>query len=119
MLHSQRIQLADVLAAEVFEEVAAHQLLAKSHQDSLFHLLATDRQTVRAGAARSRSEARQVIAPIHHLTATALRAFRQAGGEILRTPPLIESLGTAGAVSGGDSAELRDHLHETQSPGRT
>jgi hypothetical protein len=28
MLHSQPIQLANVLAAEVFEEIAAHQLVA-------------------------------------------------------------------------------------------
>jgi hypothetical protein len=42
MLHSQPIQLTHVLSAEVFEEIAAHQLLAKSHQDELFHLRAAE-----------------------------------------------------------------------------
>jgi hypothetical protein len=46
MLHSQPIQLANVLAAEVLEQIAAHQLLAKCHQDALFHLLAADRQPI-------------------------------------------------------------------------
>ena len=51
MLHSQAIQLANVLAAEVLEEIPAHQPVAESHEYSLFHLLAADGQAIGADAA--------------------------------------------------------------------
>jgi hypothetical protein len=51
--HSQAIQLANVLAAEVLEQLAAHQLLAKGDQDALFHLLAADRQAIGSRASRA------------------------------------------------------------------
>src|SRR5262245_46061287 len=44
MLHSQSIQLAHVLEAEVLEQVPAHQLLAERDEHAFFHLLAADRQ---------------------------------------------------------------------------
>jgi hypothetical protein len=46
VLHAQPIQLAHVLAAEILEEVSAHQLVAQRHQDPLLHLLAADRQVL-------------------------------------------------------------------------
>ena len=51
MLHSQAIQLANVLAAEVLKQIAAHQLLAKGDKDPLLDLLPADGEAVRAGAA--------------------------------------------------------------------
>ncbi|HXW07775.1 MAG TPA: hypothetical protein VD833_21275 [Vicinamibacterales bacterium] len=92
MLHSPPIQLAYVLAAEVLEQVPVHQLLAERNENPVLDLLAADGQTVRAGAARSGGEAREAIAPIHHVPATVLGALRQTGEEILRTACFIESL---------------------------
>lgn len=40
MLHSHPIQLANILAAEVLKQIPAHQPVAESHENSLFHLLA-------------------------------------------------------------------------------
>src|SRR5262245_375509 len=92
MLHSQPIQFANVLAAEVFEQVSAHQLVAKGYQDTLFHLLAADRQAISARASRAGPKAGQAVAPIHHVPAPTLRALRQTGEEILRTSRLVEPL---------------------------
>jgi hypothetical protein len=39
MLHSQAIQLAHVLAAEVLEQIPAHQFLAERNKNSFFNLL--------------------------------------------------------------------------------
>jgi hypothetical protein len=95
MLHSQSVQLAHVLATEVLEQVPAHQLVAEGHQDTLFHLLAADRQAVRARASGSRAETREAIAPIHHVPAAALSALRQTGEQVLRASSLVESLRVA------------------------
>jgi hypothetical protein len=86
MLHPQPIQLAHVFVAEVLEQVPAHQLVAKGRQDTLFHLLAADRQAIGARASRTSPGAGQAVAPIHHVSAAALSAFRQPGEEILRAP---------------------------------
>ncbi len=71
MLHSQSIELAHVLAAEVLEQIPAHQFLAERNQNPLLHLLAADGQAIRAGAAGARAETREAIAPIHHVPAAA------------------------------------------------
>ena len=47
--HAQPV-LAHVLAAEILEEVSAHQLVAQRSQDPLLHLLAVDRQAIGARA---------------------------------------------------------------------
>ena len=90
MFHPQAVQLAHVLAAEVLEQVAAHQLVAQCHENAFFHLLAADRQAVGARATRTRAEARQAVAPVHDVSAAALGAFRQTGEEILRAACMVE-----------------------------
>ena len=50
----------------------------RRNQNPLLHLLAADGQTIGARATRPRAEARQAVAPIHHVPAAALRALRQA-----------------------------------------
>ena len=52
VLHPQAIQLAHVLTAEVLEQIAAHQLIAQRHENSLLHLLAADGQAIGARAAQ-------------------------------------------------------------------
>jgi hypothetical protein len=51
MVNPQPIQLADVLAAEVLEQIAAHQLLAEGDEDAFLDLLAADGQAIGAAAA--------------------------------------------------------------------
>ena len=46
-----RFSLARELAAEVLEQVAAHQLVAQCHENAFLHFLAADGQAIRAGAA--------------------------------------------------------------------
>jgi hypothetical protein len=92
MLHPQPIQLAYVLSTQVFEEIPPHQLLAGRDENALLNLLAADGQSVCAGAAGSRAEAREAIAPIHHVPAAALSAFRQTGKQVLLASCLVESL---------------------------
>lgn len=61
MLHPQAIQFANVLAAEILEQIAAHQLVAERDKNSFFNLLAAGGNAIRAGAARSRFKAHQAI----------------------------------------------------------
>ena len=90
MLHPQPIQLAHVLAAEVLEQVAAHQLVAQCHENAFFHLLAADGQAIGARASRASAEAGQAVAPVHDVPAAALGALRQTREEILRASCLVE-----------------------------
>ena len=52
VLHPQPIQLAHVLAAEVLEQVPAHQLVALRDDHAFFHLLAADGQAIGARASK-------------------------------------------------------------------
>jgi hypothetical protein len=110
MLHSQPIQLADVLSTEVFEEIPAHQLVAARDENALLDLLAADGQAIGARATRPGAVARQAVAPIHHVPAAALSAFRQTGEEILRTACLIESLRIAARCHSTHLGLARLHL---------
>ena len=78
--------------AEVFEQIPAHQLVAQRHEDPLLHLVAVDRQAIATRASRPSAKAGQAVAPIHHVSTAALRAFRQTGKDILRASCLVESL---------------------------
>ena len=48
MFHPQAIQLTHILSTEVLEQIAAHQLVAKCHEDPFFHLLSADGQAIGA-----------------------------------------------------------------------
>jgi len=77
VLHPQAIQLADVLSAEVLEEVPPHQLVAQRHQHAFFHLLAADGQAIGARASRASPEAGQTVAPVHDVPTAARGALRE------------------------------------------
>jgi hypothetical protein len=74
------------------EQVSAHQLVAKCHEDPFFHLLAADGQAIGARASRASPEASQTVAPVHDVPAAALGALRQTGEEILRPSCPVELL---------------------------
>ncbi|HTH03092.1 MAG TPA: hypothetical protein VL882_22615 [Vicinamibacterales bacterium] len=95
MFHSQAVQLPDVLATELLEQVTAHQLVAKCHEDAFFNLLATDGVAIGAGASCPSSEAGEAVVPVDNVTAAALAAFRQPREQELRPSPAIESRGIA------------------------
>jgi hypothetical protein len=90
VLHAKPIQLAHVFTAEVFEEVASHQLVAKRDEDALFDFLTTDGQAVGAGASGARAEAGKAISPVHDVSAAARGTLGQSGKEILRTSGPVE-----------------------------
>jgi hypothetical protein len=62
LLHPQPVHLLRELAAELLEEVLAHQLLLKRSSARAPRPPAADRQLVRAGAALARAEAAELLA---------------------------------------------------------
>ncbi|HYT67904.1 MAG TPA: hypothetical protein VEL51_15855 [Vicinamibacterales bacterium] len=91
VLHAQPIHLLRELAAELLEEVLAHQLVLERPQHALLDFLTRDRQLVGAGTAIASPEASEVVARVDDEPGAAFAALRETREQILWPAELVEA----------------------------
>ena len=91
LLHSQPVHLPRELAAELLEEVLAHQLVLKRAEHPLLDFRSRDRQLVCARAAVASAETSELLARIDDEAGTAFAALREAREQVLRPAELVEA----------------------------
>src|SRR5207253_820614 len=89
-LHAEAVHVVREFAAELFEEVVAHQLVLQRCQDARLDFLPGDRQVVVARSSTASAKASEMLARVHDVAGAADATFCQAGEVILRTPESIE-----------------------------